>query len=139
MNKSTARAALRTKSPNFVLPNALASEVLASSIALVPSPDRVYRKFSDHAAPSIIVGHAPPASVACAVAMAQNRRQASFYRCNFFGQYRQAVDRIRTESLAVRDISRVATAGDQHPADARGVVARVKGVPLATEIGFETG
>jgi hypothetical protein len=139
LNKSTARAALPTKSPNFFPPNALASEVLASSIAPVPSPDRVYRKFSDHAAPSIIVGHASPAPLACTVAMAQNRRQGSFYRCDFFGQYRKAVERIRTESRADRDISGVATAGDQHPADARGVVARVKGVPLATEIGFEPG
>jgi hypothetical protein len=137
LNKSTSRAAFRTKSPNFFLPNALASEVLASSIAPVPSPDRVYRKSSDHAAPSIIVGHASPAPLACAVAMAQNRRQGSFYRCDFFGQYRKAVERIRTETGADRDISRVATAGDQHSANARDVVARIKGVPLAAEIGFE--
>jgi len=75
---------------------------------------------------------------------ARNRDSAepawgSFCRCDFFGPYREAAERVRTESGADRDVSRVATAGDQHPADARDVVARVKGVPLAAEIGFEPG
>jgi hypothetical protein len=41
--------------------------------------------------------------------------------------------------LLIGTSAAIATAGDQHPADARDVVARVEDVPLATEIGFEPG
>ena len=49
------------------------------------------------------------------------------------------MERIHSESRADRDICRVATTGDQHPADARDVVPSVKGVPLAADICFEPG
>jgi len=65
--------------------------------------------------------------------------RGSFHRCDFFGHYRKAVERIWSKTRADRDIRRVATAGDQHPADARDVVPSVKGVPLAADIGFEPG
>lgn len=66
-------------------------------------------------------------------------RCASFYWSDFLGQCREAAERIRTKGRADRDIRRITTSGDQHAADARDVVARIKGVPLATEIGFEPG
>src|SRR5712671_3866521 len=53
------------------------------------------------------------------------------------GEYRKAAERVRTKGGADRDIRRVATARDQHPPDARHVVACVKRVPLAAQIGFE--
>src|SRR5208283_5739439 len=48
-------------------------------------------------------------------------------------------ERVRTKGRADRDIRCITAAGNQHPADARDVVARVKGVPLAADIGFEPG
>jgi hypothetical protein len=41
--------------------------------------------------------------------------------------------------LLIATSAAIATTGDQHPVDARGVVARVDGILLATEIGFEPG
>src|SRR5438270_2667155 len=61
------------------------------------------------------------------------------YRCNFLRHYRKAAERVRTKCRADCDIGRIATAGNQHPPDARDVVARIKSVPLATYIGFEPG
>src|SRR5271166_4218244 len=58
---------------------------------------------------------------------------------DFLGPYREALERVRTKGRSDRDVGRIATAGEQHPADARNVVARIKGIPLAAEIGFEPG
>src|SRR5580700_9315970 len=49
----------------------------------------------------------------------------------------EALERVRAERRGDRDVGRVATAGDEYPADARGVVARVERVPAAAEVGFE--
>jgi hypothetical protein len=65
--------------------------------------------------------------------------RGSFYRCDFFGPCREAAERVPTKARADRDVRRVATPGDQHPADAWDVVAHVKGVPFAAEISFEPG
>src|SRR5207248_8175914 len=48
-------------------------------------------------------------------------------------------ERVRTEGRGDRDIRRVAAPREQHPADARDVVARVENVPLTAEIDFEPG
>src|SRR5271155_4002523 len=61
------------------------------------------------------------------------------YRSNFLRHYCETAERVRTKCRADCDVGRIATAGDQHPPDARDVVARIKGVPLATDIGFEPG
>src|SRR5271155_3246754 len=60
-------------------------------------------------------------------------------RLHCLGHYGEAAERIRTESRADRDVRGIAPAGDQHAADPGDVVACIKGVPLATEIGFEPG
>src|SRR5205823_5156507 len=66
-------------------------------------------------------------------------RVASSLWSNLLGHYLKAAERVRAKGRADRDIRRVATAGDQHPPDAREVVACVKRVPPAAEIGFEPG
>src|SRR5437660_12399868 len=58
---------------------------------------------------------------------------------DFLSPYRKAAERVRTEGRGDRDIRRVAAARDQHPADSRGVVARVENVRLTAEIDDEPG
>ena len=53
--------------------------------------------------------------------------------------YPEALQPVGAEGVADRDISRVATAGDQHPADARRVVPSVKGPPMTAKIYLEPG
>jgi hypothetical protein len=57
----------------------------------------------------------------------------------FFSAYPEAAQRVRTESRTDRDVIRIATAGNQRPANTRDVVARVKGVSFGAEIAFEPG
>ena len=59
------------------------------------------------------------------------------YRRDFLGPYPEAGERVRTKSRGDGDVSCIAPTSDQHPADARDVVARIKSVPLATDIGLE--
>src|SRR5260370_24890026 len=61
------------------------------------------------------------------------------YRSDFLGDYGETAERVRTERRADLDICRIAPARDQNPTDARDVVACIKGVPAAFEIGFEPG
>jgi hypothetical protein len=63
----------------------------------------------------------------------------SFPGQDLLGDHREAMQGVGPEGCGDRNIRRVAAAGDQDPADARHVVARVKDVPLATDIGFEPG
>ena len=49
------------------------------------------------------------------------------------GPYPEARQCGGTEGVAERDVGGVAATRDQHPADARGVVARVEGMPLPAE------
>src|SRR5215831_14745904 len=63
----------------------------------------------------------------------------SFCGDYFLSQYTEGAEGIRTEGRADRDIRGVATASDQYPADTWNVVARIKGVPFAADIGFEPG
>jgi hypothetical protein len=51
----------------------------------------------------------------------------------------EAADRVRSEGCGDGDIRGIATAGHQNTADARDIVARIKDIPLAAEIGFEPG
>jgi hypothetical protein len=63
----------------------------------------------------------------------------SFCSSDFLGPYRKAGERVRAKGRADRDVRGIAAAGDQHPADARSIIASIKGVPLATDMGFEPG
>src|SRR5271166_6530523 len=58
---------------------------------------------------------------------------------DFLCHHRKAAEGVGTKGRGNRDVRRIAAAGDQDPPDARNVVTRVKGVPLAAEIGFEPG
>src|SRR5688572_65808 len=53
------------------------------------------------------------------------------------GPYPEARQIIGAERGADRDVGSVAAARDQHPADARRVVAGVESVPMAAEEGLE--
>src|SRR3984893_3393802 len=63
----------------------------------------------------------------------------SFFRGDFLGHHSKAAQSVRAECRSNCNIRRIAAAGDQHAADAGDVVARIKGVPGATEVGFEPG
>src|SRR6266403_3348455 len=65
--------------------------------------------------------------------------RVSLSSSDFLSPYREAVERVRTKGRADCDVRRIATASDQYSADAWDVVARVKRVPLAADIGFEPG
>src|SRR5260370_14562771 len=69
---------------------------------------------------------------------AKHRLSGPYCR-DLLGHNGKAAERVWTKGRADRDIGRVPPAGDQHPPDARDVVARIKSVPLATDIGFEPG
>src|SRR5438270_220525 len=66
-------------------------------------------------------------------------RLFGLYRSDFLGNYGETAERVRAEGRGNCDVCRIAPAGDQHAADARDVVARIKSVPLAADIGFEPG
>src|ERR1022692_3813836 len=55
------------------------------------------------------------------------------------GPHREARQRVRAEGIADGDVRRIAAPGDEHPADARHVVARVKRVPMAGEKALNPG
>src|SRR4051794_35484501 len=55
------------------------------------------------------------------------------------GPYSEARQCVGTERVAERDVGGVAATRDQHPADARRVVARVEGMPLPAEEHLEPG
>ena len=56
---------------------------------------------------------------------------------HFLGPYPEVLQRIGAECGADRHIGRVAATGNQYATDARGIVARIKGVPAAAEIRLE--
>jgi len=58
---------------------------------------------------------------------------------DFLSPYHEAAERVRTEGRADCDVRSIATASDQYSADAWDVVAGVKGVPVAADVGFEPG
>src|SRR6201993_2699650 len=66
-------------------------------------------------------------------------RLFGLYRSDFLGNYGETAERVRAEGRGNCDVCRIAPAGDQHAADAWDVVARIKSVPLAADIGFEPG
>src|SRR5664279_4006190 len=65
---------------------------------------------------------------------ADRRDGADFVRPNL-----EARQRARAECGADRDVASIAAPGNEHPADARRVVAGVKSVPAAVEEGLEPG
>src|SRR5690349_15380020 len=56
---------------------------------------------------------------------------------HFVGPDLEGLQGIRAEGVADGHVGGVAAAGDQYAPDARNVVARVEGVPVAVEISFE--
>ena len=58
---------------------------------------------------------------------------------DFFGQDREALQRVRSEGRGDGDIGRIATSGNEDSSDARNVVSRIKRIPAATEVHFHPG
>src|SRR5882757_928792 len=93
----------------------------------------------DEERPRLVIEWVVAHRISSLIAPMANRRSGRRQGGYLVGPYPEARQCGGTEGVAERDVSGVAATRNQHPADARRVVARVEGMPLPVEEYLEPG